>query len=250
MHLAASVQRVPPEPTVAATARRGRTHRATARARRQRDAVRARARGLRPRLGGTGPGAPRALVRPRAARRLRRGTRGRAGDLPRPRPPPHARARRAAGAGARRRRRRGGDRRVRPGRAARGRPRGAATGPRRRGRGRHPHQRHGAGDPRIPRTSRARRPRRPRRGRHHRGAVETRARPVPGGARARPASTVPTPRWSPRTRGTCSGAMAAGLVGAYVDRHGVSWPPFMPQPDVRGPDLGAVVQALLVGGGA
>ena len=46
------------------------------------------------------------------------------------------------------------------------------------------------------------------------------------------------------------GAMAAGLVGAYVDRHGVSWPPFMPQPDVRGPDLDAVVEALLVGGGA
>lgn len=45
------------------------------------------------------------------------------------------------------------------------------------------------------------------------------------------------------------GAMAVGMVGAHVDRHGVSWPPFLPPPSVRGPDLDAVVEALLAGGG-
>ena len=44
------------------------------------------------------------------------------------------------------------------------------------------------------------------------------------------------------------GAMAAGLAGGYVDRHEVSWPPFLDPPTVRGPDLDAVVAALLAGG--
>ncbi len=44
------------------------------------------------------------------------------------------------------------------------------------------------------------------------------------------------------------GAMAAGMVGAYVDRHEVSWPPFLDPPPVRGPGLDAVVEALLATG--
>lgn len=44
-----------------------------------------------------------------------------------------------------------------------------------------------------------------------------------------------------------AGAMAAGLAGGYVDRHGVSWPPFLDPPTVQGPGVDAVVEALLAG---
>lgn len=46
------------------------------------------------------------------------------------------------------------------------------------------------------------------------------------------------------------GAMAVGMAGGYVDRHGVSWPPFIDPPTVRGPGVDVVVEALLAGGGA
>lgn len=46
------------------------------------------------------------------------------------------------------------------------------------------------------------------------------------------------------------GAMAVGMVGGYVDRHRVSWPPYIDPPTVRGPGVDAVVEALLaVAGG-
>lgn len=44
------------------------------------------------------------------------------------------------------------------------------------------------------------------------------------------------------------GAMAVGMVGAYVDRHGVSWPGHLAPPTVQGPDLDAVVEAALAHG--
>lgn len=47
-----------------------------------------------------------------------------------------------------------------------------------------------------------------------------------------------------------AGAMAVGMAGGYVDRHDVSWPPFLDPPTVRGPRLDTVVDALLAGGAA
>lgn len=45
------------------------------------------------------------------------------------------------------------------------------------------------------------------------------------------------------------GAMAVGMLGAYVDRHGVSWPAFVEPPHVRGPGFDEVVEAVLAAGG-
>lgn len=45
-----------------------------------------------------------------------------------------------------------------------------------------------------------------------------------------------------------AGAMAVGMVGAYVDRHGVSWPGFLAPPTVQGPDLDTAVEAALAHG--
>jgi 2-haloacid dehalogenase len=46
----------------------------------------------------------------------------------------------------------------------------------------------------------------------------------------------------------CAGAQAAGLRAAWVWRSSPHWPAVFPPPEVRGPDLPAVVEALLAAG--
>lgn len=41
------------------------------------------------------------------------------------------------------------------------------------------------------------------------------------------------------------GAMAVGMAGGYVDRHQVSWPPYIDPPTVQGPGVDSVIEALL-----
>lgn len=42
-----------------------------------------------------------------------------------------------------------------------------------------------------------------------------------------------------------AGALAAGASGAFVARQGVSYRPWLPRPDIEGPDLIDVVEAIL-----
>lgn len=44
-----------------------------------------------------------------------------------------------------------------------------------------------------------------------------------------------------------AGAMAVGMAGGYVDRHQVSWPPYLDPPTVQGPGVDSVIEAMLSG---